>query len=272
MTETNLSRAMNDFDSTPRDIADIGQSRRVEQTRVFIIGYQDFSIDGLASMLASRDDNYLISCIEPNQDCMHKFREARPDALLIQNESLPHPIQRFFGELTRQHPKVRILVFGKDMNDDHLYSLVRAGVHGYINERMDGNHFKRALDHVLEGNRWVERHILERFITNQQDFDELLEFQFTERIERLCGQLTRREIEILSEVVSGLAIKQIAERVHLSHQGVKMHLAKLFKKFNVSNRNQLILAALDEMSPIEDLSVLLRNGLNRRLREKQGRN
>ncbi|MGW8309713.1 MAG: response regulator transcription factor [Thiogranum sp.] len=272
MTETNLSRATNDFDSAPRDIADIGQSRPVEQTRVFIIGYQDFSIDGLASMLASRDDNYLISCVEPNQDCMHKFRAARPDALLIQNESLPHPIERFFGELTRQHPKVRILVFGKEMNDDHLYSLVRAGVHGYINERMDGNHFKRALDHVLEGNRWVERHILERFITNQQDFDELLEFQFTERIERLCGQLTRREIEILSEVVSGLAIKQIAERVHLSHQGVKMHLAKLFKKFKVSNRNQLILAALDEMSPIEDLSVLLRNGLNRRLREKQGRN
>jgi DNA-binding NarL/FixJ family response regulator len=203
---------------------------------------------------------------------MHKFRAARPDALLIQNESLPHPIERFLGELTRQHPKVRILVFGKEMNDDHLYSLVRAGVHGYINERMDGNHFKRALDHVLEGNRWVERHILERFVTNQQDFDELLEFQFTERIERLCGQLTRREIEILSEVVSGLAIKQIAERVHLSHQGVKMHLAKLFKKFKVSNRNQLILAALDEMSPIEDLSVLLRNGLNRRLREKQGRN
>ena len=65
--------------------------------------------------------------------------------------------------------------------------------------------------------------------------------------------------------MKGLAIKQIAERVHLSHQGVKMHLAKLFRKFKVSNRNQLILAAFDEMSPVEDLSLLLHNGLKKRL-------
>ena len=44
-----------------------------------------------------------------------------------------------------------------------------------------------------------------------------------------------------------------------------MHLAKLFRKFKVSNRNQLILAAFDEISPVEDLSILFRNGLQRKL-------
>ena len=134
---------------------------------------------------------------------------------------------------------------------------------------MGGEHFKRALDSVLNGNSWIERHILERFVTSRQSFDELLEYQFSDRIEQLCEHLTKRETEILCEVVKGLAIKQIAEQVHLSHQGVKMHLAKLFKKFNVSNRNQLILAAFDEMSPVEDMSVLLRNGLNKKLNNKR---
>lgn len=269
MVESNLTNAASTMRSPQRNMSGIRHGTRLEQSRIFIIGHQDFALHGLASMLESHDSNYLVTCVEPDDECMTKFAAARPDALLVQNDSLPQPFERFFNEALRRYPDIRILVFGKGMNDDYLYSLVRAGVHGYINERMDGDHFKSALHHVLQGNNWVERHILERFIADQQGFDERLKNQFDTRIEQLCNQLTRRETEILCEVIKGLAIKQIAEHVHLSHQGVKMHLAKLFKKFNVTNRNQLILAAFDVMSPVEDLSVLLRNGLSKKLGEKQ---
>ncbi len=271
VTESNPSKAVHDYQPRPRTLACGSRENGRDNTRIFIIGYQDFALDGLASMLEARDQGYRVSCVEPDEDCMAKFAATHPDALLIQSESLPQPFDRFVYEVTQCYPEIRILVFGKGMTDDQLYGLVRAGVHGYINERMDGDHFKRALDHVLDGNTWVERRVLERFIGDQQSFDELLESQFNERIERLCDRLTRRETEILCEVVRGLAIKQIAERVHLSHQGVKMHLAKLFKKFNVNNRNQLILAAFDAMSPVQELSVLLHNGLNRKLGNKPGR-
>lgn len=271
MVESNLSKAANQLRPPLRAMADIGTPKRLEETRIFIIGHRDFSLHGLASMIESHDSNYLVTCVEPDEECMAKFAKAQPDALLVQNDSLPQPFERFFNEAVRRYPEIRILVFGKGMDDDYLYSLVRAGVHGYINERMDGEHFKHALAHVLQGNNWVERHILQRFIADQQGFDDRLKAQFNTRIDKLCEQLTRRETEILSEVIKGLAIKQIAEHVHLSHQGVKMHLAKLFKKFNVTNRNQLILAAFDVMSPVEELSVMLRDGLTKKLGEKPAR-
>jgi DNA-binding NarL/FixJ family response regulator len=268
MTDTNLNSVMSDLESSPRNITDIGRQQTSDQTRIFIIGHQDFSVHGLASMLEAGDDSFTVSCVEPNEACMAKFTDARPDALLIQNSSLPQPIEPFLRGILQRFPAIRILVFGKGMSDEHLYRLVRTGIHGYINERMNGDHFKRALDRLLDGGHWVERHIVERFIASQQSFDELLESRFNERIEHLCEGLTRREVEILCEVVKGLAIKQIAEHVHLSHQGVKMHLAKLFRKFNVNNRNQLILATFDSISPVDGLSNLLRDGLNRRLSNK----
>lgn len=249
----------------PQNVARVSSEPTSQQIKVFIIGHHDFSLDGLASMLAANGDGYTVSCIEPDDACMAKFVAAEPDALLIHDEVLQDPPERFIHTVTGQYPDIRIMVFGMNMDDDHLYRLVRAGVHGYINERMSGVQINRALDHVIAGNTWIERHIMERFITSQHNFDDALERQFNEKIDQLCLNLTKRETEILSEVVKGLAIKQIAEQVHLSHQGVKMHLAKLFKKFNVSNRNQLILAAFDNISPIEDLSVLLRNGLNKKL-------
>jgi DNA-binding NarL/FixJ family response regulator len=255
---------MSNYQVSPHEAAEIDH----DLVRVFIVGRQDYSLDGLASMLAAQEGDYKISCAEPDQDCLQKLETAQPHVLLIQNESLPHPFDRMIHQILQVKPDIRILVFGKNMTDDHLYSLVRAGIHGYINERMGGEHFKRALDHVLKGGNWIERHILERFVAHQQQADDALEVQFYEKVERLCGQLTKRETEILCEVVKGLTIKEIAEQVHLSHQGVKMHLAKLFKKFHVGNRNQLILAAFDEMIPIKDLSGLLRKGLSLQLQGK----
>ena len=256
---------MKELYTAPPDVPDISSIHSMEKNRILIIGEHDFSVDGLASMLEAGDSDYLVTCVEPDNAGVSQPAAAAPDAMLIQNEILPEPLEHFVHGLIREYPDTRILVFGNNMNDDHLYRLVRAGVHGYIKEHMSGNDIKHALDCVIDGNTWIERHILERFISTQRNFDTALESQFYNKIEQLCSNLTKRETEILCEVVKGLAIKQIAEQVHLSHQGVKMHLAKLFRKFKVTNRNQLILAAFDEMSPVEDLSPLLHNGLKKRL-------
>jgi DNA-binding NarL/FixJ family response regulator len=269
MREIDFGEHMDNLDLPQRRSSGIRRDQAPGQAHIFIVGHRDFSVHGLASMIEASDDRFSAACVEPDEECLNRLAACPPDALLIQNESLPQPSEQFLQALIRRCPDARLLVFGKGMSDEHLYRLVLGGVHGYINERMDGEHFKRALDHLLDGKTWIERHILERFVARQQGFDDLLESRFNQRIEGLCDRLTKREVEILGEVVRGLAIKQIAERVHLSHQGVKMHLAKLFRKFNVNNRNQLILAAFDEISPVEDLSVLLRRGLSRTLQDKQ---
>jgi DNA-binding NarL/FixJ family response regulator len=256
---------MQEFYTAPKELTDIRNRRSMDRTKVLIVGHRDFAVDGLASLLEAQDSDYLVCCSEPEKAGSAETAAIQPDVLFLQNEILQEPVDRFIEGLTDDFPGARVLVFGRNMDDDHLYHLVRCGVHGYIKEHMCADDIKRAIACVLAGSTWIERHILERFISTQRDFDAALELQFQNNIEQLCHNLTKRETEILCEVVKGLAIKQIAEEVHLSHQGVKMHLAKLFRKFKVSNRNQLILAAFDGISPIEDLSLLLHKGLRKKL-------
>ena len=77
----------------------------------------------------------------------------------------------------------------------------------------------------------------------------------------MSQRLTPRETEVLGLVIMGLSTSEIAERVFLSHQGVKAHLTTLFRKFGVRNRSQLILRALDEVCPVDSITGLMQQGL-----------
>ncbi|HED52267.1 MAG TPA: response regulator transcription factor [Gammaproteobacteria bacterium] len=234
------------------------------KTRISIIGHKDFSIDSMARLIEASSGNYQVTCTDPGETGLTNFTETNAEVLMIQDDTLRVSPEYVIHSILDTSPDIRILVFGKAMDDEHLFQIIRAGAHGYINERMNGEHIKRALVVVLNGKTWIERHIMERFIRTQHEFDDVLETRLHENINQLYSNLTRREIQILCEVFKGLAIKQIADEVHLSHQGVKMHLAKLFRKFKVTNRNQLILAAFNEISPGNNISALLLEGSQRK--------
>jgi DNA-binding NarL/FixJ family response regulator len=53
--------------------------------------------------------------------------------------------------------------------------------------------------------------------------------------------LTRRELEIVSNVVAGRSNKEIAERCKISEDAVKHHLSNIFDKLGVSTRVELAL-------------------------------
>ncbi|MEE9342365.1 MAG: response regulator transcription factor [Gammaproteobacteria bacterium] len=252
---------MNQLNYAEKDATLVNFNGKLSKTKVFILAHHDFSIDGMISILDSHDDNFYVSCVEPGNACMAKLVATEPDVLIIQDEFLKEPMDSYIDGLVAEYPDIRILVFGKEMPDERLFRLAQAGIHGYINERMNGQHIKKALDTVLSGQKWFERHIMEQFISRESGADQETSHKISERLGDMADMLTNRESQILLEVMKGLAIKQIAEEVHLSQQGVKMHLAKLFKKFKVANRNQLILAVFEFVSPVQNFSLLLETKL-----------
>jgi DNA-binding NarL/FixJ family response regulator len=61
----------------------------------------------------------------------------------------------------------------------------------------------------------------------------------------IAGQLTRREVEILAMLTSGLTNQQIGSRLHLSTGTVRNHLGRLFPKLDVVDRTQAAVRAIE---------------------------
>ena len=62
--------------------------------------------------------------------------------------------------------------------------------------------------------------------------------------ERLVEHLTPRETEVLMLVAEGLSNRKIAERLAISEETVKFHLAAIFGKLAASNRTDAVRQAL----------------------------
>ncbi len=232
------------------------KSRDDATTHVLVIGQPGNHVDRIRQVLESTHEPYKVNCITPVEPCTRFFVGGPPGILLIQENAKPGGFEDFLAEMITGYEAMRVIVFGESMADDYLFRIVDAGVHGYINERMSGEHVLAAVRAVMAGRYWIERHVMEMFIASRSVRDHM-----RTRVTALGERLTSRETEVLSLVMEGLSTSEIADKIFLSHQGVKAHLTALFRKFNVRNRPQLILSALDEVSPVSRMTKLVQQEL-----------
>jgi LuxR family maltose regulon positive regulatory protein len=84
------------------------------------------------------------------------------------------------------------------------------------------------------------REVLQRIEIERQSQPSVLAMPAGLKIPESCERLTRREQEILILLASGLSNSEIAERLTISFNTVKRHVAHLYEKLEVSSRLQAV--------------------------------
>jgi DNA-binding NarL/FixJ family response regulator len=225
-------------------------------SHVVIVAIDDFAVHGMVSLLDNQKEKYSVEVISPESFTLAQVDSIRPDILLLSHSATEGSMDELIRSITQVSSNTKVVLFGHAMNDTFLYQAMCAGARGYLNEKMRGDHLTNALDTVCQGGYWAERHILCQFISDKSMNDKI-----EDNAVKLFSRLTKREAEVLGKVLEGLSTHEIAERIYLSHQGVKAHLTNLFRKFEVKNRVQLILKALDEISPVAGLTEIASKSL-----------
>lgn len=78
---------------------------------------------------------------------------------------------------------------------------------------------------------WVGRALTTRTVGETFEFNQVLMNSLN---------ITKRELDVLEKLAEGHSNKQIAERLHLSPNTVKTHIANLYNKLEVGQRVQAV--------------------------------
>ena len=117
--------------------------------------------------------------------------------------------------------------------------LVTGGIRGIFYANDQPNHLERGVRALLEGEIWISREIMSRFIPEAEKAKSLSANEMS--------VLSGREIEIVNLVARGAMNTEIGEKLYISRHTVKSHLYNIYKKIKVTNRLEAALWAKENL-------------------------
>jgi len=254
---------------TVRTLSSVSFSTNTDHIKIYLIANQAIYVDGLIRVISDSEHHEIIACMQPGESCAQIFASNPADILLIEQAVIEEQLEKYpakglFSNFTDDFPDLRIVVFGHDIPEPFVRRLIGAGAHGFIDTNSTREVLNAAIDEVYRGGYWVGRKALSQLINNAVEMESIVEQGIQNKIESVKDSLTRRESEVLRCVLDGMATKAIAHELCISEQSVKLYLSRMFKKFEVNNRSQLILMAFQRVCPATNMVQLFRRSLDKK--------
>jgi DNA-binding NarL/FixJ family response regulator len=194
---------------------------------------------GIASLIETREDMKVVGEADDGVEAVTKTRQLMPDVVLMDVNMPNRNGLEATKIIKRELPQVQIVMLTVSDEDDDLFEAIKSGAKGYLLKDLDPQRLFDLLDKVRQGEAAISGTIATRILQEfrQPDPDAAQAPDSSE-------DLTLREIEVLEEVVTGATNKEIAERLHITENTVKIHLRNILEKLHVQNRIQAAVRAV----------------------------
>lgn len=130
-------------------------------------------------------------------------------------------------------PELLVMMVTVYRDHDKIFEALKAGASGYLLKRSSPAEVRKAILELREGgapmSAEIARRVVEAFHRPAAPASPPAEDEV---------QLSKRETEILELLVLGLANKEIAHRLGLSVETVRVHLKRIYDKLHVHSRTE----------------------------------
>jgi len=117
--------------------------------------------------------------------------------------------------------------------------MIQAGARGFLLKESGKDELETAIREVLKGENYFSQKLLTNIILNLDKQNPVAQHSVGEKI-----KLTRRELEILNLICTGLSNTEIADKLFLSLRTVEGHKSKLISKTGAKNAVSLVMYAI----------------------------
>jgi NarL family two-component system response regulator LiaR len=213
---------------------DLQETRDVEPISVLIVDDHAVVRSGLRSFLRSEGDIEIVGEAGNGTEAIEKVQELLPEVVLMDLVMPGMDGIEATRTISRVSPASRVLVLTSFGEEDKVFPAIKAGARGYMLKDVPAKDLGRAIRGVARGEFLLHPDIAEKVL------DELRE----PAAEPLPGELTPREVEVLTLVAQGLTNQEIAQRLIISVRTVKAHMSNILGKLHAADRTQAALYAM----------------------------
>jgi len=197
---------------------------------VFLIDDHAVVREGIKRMLAHAPGIAIVGEASDGEEALRVVPAARPAVVLL-DMSLPGmqglDVLRELQKL-REPPRVVVLTIHDER--ELVLGAARLGAHGYVLKQASREELIEAIGAAADGGFYFSPEIVDVLRESPAPV--------------APATLTARELEVLRLVAAGAENREIAERLFVSAETVKTHLATIYRKLGVAGRAHAVAAAL----------------------------
>jgi len=203
----------------------------IDRNRLFREGLRNIFSDSCFSIVAGA------TSIE---DGIEEIRSLNPRMILIDPTALDiNEFPQFLKEFEKDGAPPAVVALTDYLDLSMLSCALHFGANGYLLKDVSPEALTLSLKLVLLGETVFPSHLAS--VLMQPPFNFFRKFALESKA---AGELSPREIEILSCLVNGLPNKEIANQLNITDGTVKVHVKGILKKINAENRTQAAIWAL----------------------------
>jgi DNA-binding NarL/FixJ family response regulator len=182
---------------------------------------------GTAALINSQPDMQLVAQASSGGEAIEKFREHQPDVTLMDLRLPDMSGIDTMVAIRTEFPQARIVMLTTFEGDVDIQRALEAGARGYVLKSMPPKDLIAAIRQVHVGKKRIPSEVAARLADHMGEED-----------------LTTREIEVLRKVAQGNRNRDIAEKLFISEETVKVHIKHIMEKLSARDRTEAIAIAL----------------------------
>jgi DNA-binding NarL/FixJ family response regulator len=196
--------------------------------------------EGLKALFTSQPDFEVVGEAEDGIQAIRRVQTCVPDIILMDLSMPKLNGLEAIKEIKRLNPTTKIIVLTVHSAEEYVLATLEAGADGYVLKDANRVELLMAMNHVLEGKRYLSPGVSEKVI------DGYLEGKKTLKGQSAWETLTQREREILKLIAEGYKNKEIADTLCISQKTVEKHRTNLMTKLDLHNVAALTSFAIEK--------------------------
>ena len=183
--------------------------------------------EGIVSLVEGDPDLKVVGEAESAKQAIAAFHAAKPDVTVMDLRLPDGDGIDVIKELRRDFPQARFVVLTSSEGDMDMRRAIEAGAQAFLIKGAVRKELRQIIKTVHAGGRYIPAEVAQK-IADHLD----------------SPAPTTRELEVLKLVGEGLRNKEVAARLSIGEDTVKMHLRNVMRKLNVNDRTHAVMLAV----------------------------
>lgn len=193
------------------------------QIRILTVDDHPLVHEGVATVIRKQPDMLLVAEATNGQLAIQRFREHLPDVTLMDLRLPDMSGIDAMVAIRSEFPEARVVILTTFAGDVEIQRALEHGARGYVLKSMPPKELVEVIRQVHAGKKRIPSEIAAYLAEHYSD-----------------EALTSREIEVLQQVAAGNRNRDIADKLSIAEETVKVHIKHIMEKLGASDRTQAV--------------------------------